>query len=87
MREWVAHQVAHRTAGRRGRRPVSAAPRDGADGTAGPCYGRLLVAVDDSESSLRAGEHAVYLAQTLGSELFVLGVLNVDMDLAWRTGG
>lgn len=72
-------------AGRRGLRPVPA-PCEGAAGATMPSYGRILVTVDGSESSLRAGEHAVYLAQSLGAELLVLGVLNVDMDLVWRTG-
>lgn len=85
MRDRMAHQAAYRAAGWRGRRPVTA-PRGEASRVAGLSYGWLLIAVDGSESSLRAGEHAVYLAQSLGTELLVLGVLNVDMDLVWRTG-
>ena len=47
-------------------------------------YARLLVVTDGSGSSLRAGEHAVYLAKNLGAELFVLGVVN--KHLAFRSG-
>lgn len=39
---------------------------------------------DGSGPSLRAGEHAVYLAKNLGAELFVLRVVN--KHLAFRSG-
>lgn len=77
MRDRVAHQTR--------RRPVPTLQDETARAT-GPSYARLLVSVDGSESSLRAGEHAVYLAQGLRAKLFVLGVLNIDIDLVWRTG-
>ena len=47
-------------------------------------YARLLVVTDGSGTSLRAGEHAVNLAKTLGAELFVLRVVN--KHLAFRSG-
>lgn len=47
-------------------------------------YARLLIATDGSGSSLRVGEHAVYLAKSLDAELFVLRVVN--KHLAFRSG-
>ncbi len=47
-------------------------------------YARLIVATDGSGPSLRAGEHAVYVAKNLGAELFVLRVVNEH--LAFRSG-
>ena len=47
-------------------------------------YARLLVVADGSGPSLRAGEHAVYLAKSLDAELFVLKVVN--KHLAFRSG-
>jgi nucleotide-binding universal stress UspA family protein len=51
-----------------------------------PIYRRILVVVDGSEDSIRAGEHAVYLAQSVGAELIVLGVVGIDPRLAARRG-
>lgn len=47
-------------------------------------YARLLIVIDGSDPSLRAGEHAVYLAKSLDAELFVLRVVN--KHLAFRSG-
>ncbi len=47
-------------------------------------YARLLIVTDGSGPSLRAGEHAVYLAKSLDAELFVLRVVN--KHLAFRSG-
>ncbi len=49
-----------------------------------PAYRKILVAVDGSEGSVRAGEHAVYLSESVGAELFVLGVVGIDPRLAAR---
>ena len=43
-----------------------------------PNYQKILVATDGSACSLRAGEHAVYLAGRLGAELIALNVVNID---------
>jgi nucleotide-binding universal stress UspA family protein len=45
---------------------------------AAPNYQKILVGTDGSACSLRAGEHAVYLAGWLGAELIALNVVNVD---------
>ena len=49
-----------------------------------PTYQKILVGTDGSAASLRAGDHAVYLAGRLGSELIALNVVN--MDWAYHTG-
>jgi nucleotide-binding universal stress UspA family protein len=49
-----------------------------------PNYQKILVATDGSACSLRAGEHAVYLAGRLGAELIALNVVNKDW--AFHTG-
>ena len=43
-----------------------------------PSYQKILVGTDGSACSLRAGEHAIYLAGRLGAELIALNVVNVD---------
>ncbi len=43
-----------------------------------PNYQKILVGTDGSACSLRAGEHAVYLAGQLGAELIALNVVNKD---------
>ena len=63
---------------------VVSAPWDGASRAVQPLYRRLLVAVDGSESSLRAGEHAVHLAESLGAELFVMSVGGLRANQALR---
>ena len=63
---------------------VVPAPWDRASRTVQPLYRRLLVAVDGSESSLRAGEHAVCLAESLGAELFVMSVGGLRANQALR---
>ncbi len=47
-------------------------------------YTKILVPTDGSKYSYRAGEHAVYLAKTIGARLYVLYV--VDTDMAFRSG-
>ena len=60
-------------------------PVAASEGTrAGPNYQKILVGTDGSACSLRAGEHAVYLAGWLGAELIALNVVN--MDWAYHTG-
>lgn len=49
-----------------------------------PNYQKILVGTDGSACSLRAGEHAVYLAGRLGAELIALNVVNKDW--AYHTG-
>ncbi len=49
-----------------------------------PDYRKILVGTDGSDCSLRAGEHAVYLAGRLGAELIALNVVNLDW--AYHTG-
>lgn len=51
-----------------------------------PAYRKILVAVDGSEDSTRAGEHAACLSKSVGAELFVLGVVGIDPRLAARRG-
>lgn len=53
-------------------------------GPAWPVYKRILLAVDGSERSVRAGEHAVYLARSLGAELFVMSVGSLQVSPALR---
>lgn len=50
----------------------------------GPNYQKILVGTDGSACSLRAGEHAVYLAGRLGAELIALNVVNAEW--AYQTG-
>jgi len=52
---------------------------DGRTASGLPTYSRLLVAVDGSPASLRAGRHAVSLAKGLGAKLFVLGVTGAGL--------
>lgn len=59
-------------------------PKRGEPATEDRYYARLLVVTDGSGPSLRAGEHAVYLAKSLGAKLFVLRVVN--KHLAFRSG-
>ena len=47
-------------------------------------YSRILIATDGSACSALAGRHAIYLAERLGAELFVLYVVNVAR--AFHTG-
>lgn len=47
-------------------------------------YSKILVPTDGSNYSYKAGEHAVYLAQKTGAQIFILNVVNVDM--AFRSG-
>jgi len=50
-------------------------------GVLGPLgYSTLLVATDGSASSSRAGEHAVYLAESLVTKLVILSVVHVFME-------
>lgn len=49
-----------------------------------PKYSKILIPTDGSEYSYYAGEHAVYLAKSLGAKLYILNVVNVDM--AFYTG-
>ncbi len=53
-------------------------------GPAWPLYERILLAVDGSERSVRAGEHALYLAGSLGSELIVMSVVSLQARKALR---
>ena len=41
-------------------------------------YQRILVGTDGSECSMRAGAHAVYLAEVLGAHLYALYPVNVQ---------
>ena len=45
-------------------------------------YQHILVCVDDSEPSLKALEHAIQLAKSLGSQVAVLEVLELDPMIA-----
>ena len=58
-------------------------PKGGESTAENRYYARLLVVTDGSGTSLRVGEHAVYLAKSLGAELFVLRVIN--KHLAFRS--
>jgi len=49
-----------------------------------PNYQKILVATDGSACSLRAGEHAIYLAGRLGAKLIALNVVNIDWS--YHTG-
>lgn len=42
-------------------------------------YSKILVPTDGSECSYLAAEHAAYLARMLGSKVYVINVVNVDM--------
>ncbi|MGT2569445.1 universal stress protein [Acinetobacter ursingii] len=45
-------------------------------------YQHILVCVDDSEPSIKALEHAIQLAKSLGSQVAVLEVLELDPMIA-----
>ena len=45
-------------------------------------YQHILVCVDDSETSIKALEHAIQLAKSLGSQVAVLEVLELDPMIA-----
>lgn len=45
-------------------------------------YQHILVCVDDSEPSIKALEHAIQLAKSLGSQVVVLEVLELDPMIA-----
>ncbi|QIN81046.1 hypothetical protein GBA65_21635 (plasmid) [Rubrobacter marinus] len=60
--------------------PISR-PKGGRSAAEDHNYARLLAVTDGSGPSLRAGEHAVYLAKNLGAELFVLG----SSTSTWRS--
>jgi nucleotide-binding universal stress UspA family protein len=47
-------------------------------------YGKILVATDGSDCSVRAAAHAVYLAESLGARLYALYA--VDMPRAFHVG-
>jgi nucleotide-binding universal stress UspA family protein len=47
-------------------------------------YKEIMVPTDGSDYSLKAGEHAVYLAKITGAKLYILNV--VDTDLAFHSG-
>jgi nucleotide-binding universal stress UspA family protein len=49
-----------------------------------PRYSRILLGTDGSACSLRAARHAVYLAKSLGAELFALNA--VDVANAFHVG-
>jgi len=51
-----------------------------------PTYSRVLVAIDGSPASLRAGRHAVSLAKNLGAKLFVLEVPGPGLTFAEAAG-
>lgn len=49
-----------------------------------PTYKTILVPTDGSDYSYHAAEHAVYLAKSLGSKIYILNV--VDTSLAFHAG-
>ena len=59
-----------------GEGPVSVAPEI-QEGPEQVGYSRILVATDGSTCSALAGRHAIYLAERLGAELFVLYAVNL----------
>jgi nucleotide-binding universal stress UspA family protein len=49
-----------------------------------PEYKKILVPTDGSEFSFYAGEHAVYLAKSMGSKVYILNIINTE--LAFHAG-
>ena len=49
-----------------------------------PAYKIILVPTDGSDYSFYAGEHAAYLAKSLGSKIYILNV--IDTGLAFHAG-